>query len=115
MASYSRPDILAETVTPFRVLVLALVPLAACWQLFAHPLVTPSGMLATAAVALAGLALAFVAQAARLGTAVTARPLTSRARALREKSRGAVFQRQLDPDSAGHERPRAPSAVPAAA
>jgi Family of unknown function (DUF6412) len=34
---------------------------------------------------------------------------------LRAKSLGAVFQRQLNPDAAGHVRPRAPGAVPAAA
>ena len=101
----------AAVVPPFRALVLALACLAACW----HPLVTPSGVLAIAAVTLAGLALAFMAHAARIGVAVTARPLTSRAAALREKSRAAVFQRQLNPDAAGHERPRAPSAAPAAA
>jgi Family of unknown function (DUF6412) len=106
---------MAATVAPVRALVLALASLAACWQILAHPLVTPSGVLAGAAVALAGLALAFLAHAAWVGTALTARPLTSRASALREKSRAAVFQRQLNPDSAGHERPRAPSAGLAAA
>jgi len=37
------------------------------------------------------------------------------AAALREKSWSAAFQRQRDPDAAGRARPRAPSAVPAAA
>ena len=106
---------MAATTTPFRGLVLALVSLAACWQVLADPSARASGVLTVAAVALAGLALAFLAHAARLGVAVTSRPLTGQASALREKSRGAVFQRQLDPDSAGHARPRAPAAVQAAA
>ena len=38
-----------------------------------------------------------------------------RASALREKSWGAAFLRQRDPDAAGRARPRAPSAAPAAA
>ena len=45
----------------------------------------------------------------------TARPLTGQGVALREKSWSAAFQRQRDPDAAGRPRPRAPSAVPAAA
>ena len=96
-------------------LAMTLLPLAACWQLIAHSMVSPSHMLAFAAVVLAGLALAFLAHGARIAAAVTTRPLTSLASALREKSRGAVFQRQLNPDAAGHPRPRAPGAVPAAA
>jgi hypothetical protein len=106
---------LAGTVALLRALALAFAPLAACWQLVAHPLMTPSGMLGFAAVVLAGLALAFLAHGARIAAAGTAHPLTGRASALREKARGAVFQRQLDPDAAGRSRPRAPSAVPAAA
>ena len=42
-------------------------------------------------------------------------PLLQQAVAMRRKSWGAVFQRQLNPDAAGHARPRAPSAAPAAA
>jgi hypothetical protein len=79
-----------------------------------HP-PTASNMIAIAAVVLASLALAFLAHADRAATAVTARPLTGRASALREKARGAVYQRQINPDAAGHSRPRAPSAAPAAA
>ncbi len=85
------------------------------WQLSTHSLATPHGLMALAALALAGMALAFLAHAARIATAVTARPLTGRAAALRTKAWSAVFQRQLNPDAAGHARPRAPSAVPAAA
>lgn len=110
-----RSEFLAGTLAPIRALVLALVPLAACLQFPADRPVMASGMLAIAAVALAGLALALLDRAARVGTAVTARPLTGRASALREKSRRAVFQRQLNPDAAGHQRPRAPGAGPAAA
>ncbi len=84
-------------------------------QLIAHPELTPAGMLGFAALVLAGLALAFLAHGARIAAAVTARPLSGRACALREKSRGAVFQRLLNPDAAGRTRPRAPSAAPAAA
>jgi Family of unknown function (DUF6412) len=83
-------------------------------QLIAHSELTPTSMLAFAAIVLAGLALAFLAHGARTA-AVTARPLSARACALREKSRGAVYQRLLNPDAAGRTRPRAPSAAPAAA
>jgi hypothetical protein len=72
-------------------------------------------MLAALAIVLAGLAVALLAHGAHIAAAVTAQPLSSRARALRKKSWSAVFQRQLNPDSPGHSRPRAPSAVPAAA
>jgi Family of unknown function (DUF6412) len=96
---------------------LAAAPLAfaAGWQLLSQPHSGPAAMLAVATVVLAGLALAVLAHGTRLGTAVTAGPLTSRASALRAKSAGAVFQRQRDPDAAGHARPRAPGAIPAAA
>jgi hypothetical protein len=88
---------------------------AAGWQVITHSAATPSGLVALTALALAGLALAFLAHAARIAAAVTARPLTGRVEALRRKSWCAVFQRQINPDAAGHIRPRAPSAVPAAA
>jgi len=96
---------------------LAAAPLAlpAGWQLLSQPHSGPAAMLAVATVVLAGLALAVLAHGTRLGSAVTAGPLTSRASALRAKSAGAIFQRQRDPDAAGHARPRAPGAVPAAA
>jgi hypothetical protein len=103
------------TVPTLRTIAAALVPVAVYWQLISHPLASPGRMLAFAAVVLAGLALAFLAHGARIATAVTTRPLTGRACALREKSRGAVFQRQRDPDAAGHVRPRAPGPLPAAA
>ena len=73
-----------------------------------------SGLMALAAVALTGMVVAFLAHGARIAAAVTARPLV-RAVALREKSWSAAFQRQLNPDAPGRARPRAPSAVPAAA
>ena len=99
-----------------RALAVALLTLAACWQPILHPPVSPSGVLAVAAVALAGLAVAaLLAHGTRLTSAVTVGPLRGRASALRAKSQGAVFQRQLNPDAAGHVRPRAPGAVPAAA
>jgi hypothetical protein len=106
-----------------RMLTAALLSLLVCWQLAVHSTTTPfghspaasSGMLAVAALVLTGLALAFLAHAARIATAVTTRPLTGRATALRAKSRGARPQRALDPDAPGHIRPRAPGAVLAAA
>lgn len=98
-----------------RTLAVALLTLAACWQLVADPPTSPSAMLAFAAVTLAGLGLALLAHGTRITGTISASPLTSRASALREKSKGAVFQRQLNPDAAGHPRPRAPGAVPAAA
>ena len=98
-----------------RALAVALLTVAACWQPILHPQVSPSGLVAVAAVALAGLAVALLAHGARIPAAVTAGPLRGRVSALRAKSLGAVFQRQLNPDAAGHVRPRAPGAVPAAA
>jgi hypothetical protein len=96
-------------------LVVAAAAVAACWHLGTQPVTSPSGLAAIAAVVLTGMIIAFLALAARIGVAVTARPLTGRAAALRRKSWSAAFQRQRDPDAAGHPRPRAPSAVPAAA
>ena len=93
----------------------ALLPFVTGSQLLAHSELSPTGMLTFAAVVLAGLALALLAHGARIAATVTARPLSGRACALREKSRGAVFQRLLNPDAAGRTRPRAPSAAPAAA
>jgi Family of unknown function (DUF6412) len=75
----------------------------------------PSGLLAVAAIALTGMLVALIARNAGIATALTALPLTSRVAGLREKAWLARFQRQLDPDAAGRARPRAPSAVPAAA
>jgi hypothetical protein len=88
---------------------------ASVWPVAVHPPAAPSGLMALAALALAGMILAFFAHAARIAAAVTARPLTGRAEALRRKSFCAVFQRQLNPDAAGHIRSRAPSAAPAVA
>jgi hypothetical protein len=72
-------------------------------------------MTALAATLLAGVLLAAVALAARAAVATLATPLISRSAALREKSWCAGFLRQRDPGAAGRPRPRAPSAVPAAA
>ena len=74
-----------------------------------------SGLMALAAVAVTGMFVAFLSHGARIAAVVTARPLTGRAAALREKSWAAAFQRLRDPDAPGRARPRAPSAVPAAA
>jgi hypothetical protein len=90
--------------------------LTGSWLPAGHVATSPavSGLMALAAVALAGMVVAFLAHGARIAAAVTARPLV-RAVALREKSWSAAFQRQLNPDAPGRARPRAPSAVPAAA
>jgi len=97
-------------------LVSALTQLIGYWLPAGHVAATPSasGLMAVAAIALAGMLAAFLAHGARIAAVVTARPLV-RAATLREKSWSAAFQRQLNPDAAGRARPRAPSAVPAAA
>jgi len=83
--------------------------------LTAHADARPSAVLAIAAAALAGAIITLLAQSAWLASALQEGPLLQRAAALRRKSWSAVFQRQLNPDAAGHVRPRAPSAAPAAA
>jgi hypothetical protein len=92
-----------------------LAELAGYWPVSGHAVATPSSLMAVAAIALTGVIISFLAQGARIAAAVTDRPLTGRAAAQREKSWSAAFQRQLDPDAPGRARPRAPSAVPAAA
>lgn len=91
--------------------------LADLWQATGHLLLAPSGTAVTAlAVAvLIGALAACLACANLIGRISSAIPLTGRASALREKSWRAGFLRQRDPDAAGRPRPRAPSAVPAAA
>ena len=98
--------------------VLAL--LADLWRVTGHLLVAPSALTGLAVTALAVTVLAgalavCLASGARIGRIAEAIPLLSRAAALREKSWRAGFLRQRDPDAAGRPRPRAPSAVPAAA
>ena len=82
--------------------------------------VSPSGLTALAAAVLAGAVLAtavlaLLTSVASLSRTTAALPMIRRASALREKSWGAAFLRQRDPDAAGRSRPRAPSAAPAAA
>lgn len=96
------------------VLAIASADLVGSWQLTAHQ-ATPSAVLAMAAVALAGIAIALLAQARRPASALAAGLLVQRAAALRRRSWGAAFQRQRNPDAAGQPRPRAPSAALAAA
>lgn len=96
-------------------LAAAIAQLASCWQTASHALTTPSGLMALAALTLTGMVIAILAHGARIAAAVTGRPQISRVAALRRKSWCAAYQRQLNPDAAGHARPRAPSAVPAAA
>jgi uncharacterized membrane protein len=93
---------------------------AALMQLAGHALATPSSVMAVAATLLAttvatGVLAAILALAARAARTEAVGPLVSRASALREKSWCAAFLRQRDPDAPGRARPRAPSAVPAAA
>ena len=96
--------------------IIAAAALAARWlPPMAQADSRPSAALAIAAVALACTIITLLAQAAWLAGALQDGPLLQRAAALRRKSWSAVFQRQLNPDAAGHARPRAPSAVPAAA
>ena len=80
---------------------------------------SPSGLTALAGTVLAGAmlaaVLALIASVASPSQESAAQPLIRRASALREKSWGAAFLRQCDPDAAGRSRPRAPSAAPAAA
>jgi uncharacterized membrane protein len=80
--------------------------------------VSPSGswgVTALAATVLAGAmfaaVLALLASVASDCRATAAMPMIRRASALREKSWGAAFLRQRDPDAAGRARPRAPSAA----
>jgi hypothetical protein len=80
-----------------------------------HALPLASELIAIAAVTLAGAVISTLARSARLASAEQAGALLKRALAERRKSRGAVFQRQRNPDAAGRARPRAPSAAPAAA
>jgi hypothetical protein len=70
-------------------------------QLAGYAVTSPSGLMALAAIALTSMLVAFLAHGARIAAAVTARPLTGRGVALREKSWSAAFQRQRDPDAAG--------------
>jgi uncharacterized membrane protein len=81
--------------------------------------VSPSGLTAMAGAVLAGAVfaavLALLTSVASLSRATAALPMVRRASALREKSWGAAFLRQRDPDAAGRPRPRAPSAAQAAA
>jgi hypothetical protein len=111
-----RAQVIAPSAAAIRYLLAVASPaLAACWQLASHSLSTPSGLMAIAAVALAGAAIALLCQTATPGDLTAAGPMVRRAIALRRKSWGAVFQRQLNPDAAGRTRPRAPSVAPTAA
>jgi O-antigen/teichoic acid export membrane protein len=96
-------------------LAITAAQLAACWPLAGHPQTASAGVLAIAALALAGALVAVLAHTHVPGSAIAAGPLLRRAVALRRRSWGAAFQRQRDPDAAGRARPRAPSAAPAAA
>jgi hypothetical protein len=81
----------------------------------AHDLPLTSELIAIAALTLAGAVIAMLARSARLASAEQAGALLQRDLSERRKSRGAVFQRQRNPDAAGRARPRAPSAALAAA
>jgi hypothetical protein len=112
--------LLAEVVVALPAFSGVLAVLAGLWRVMGHLVFAPSGLSAVAVTVLAGAVLAgvlavWVAGRVRLGRLSAAVPLISRATALREKSWRAAFLRQRDPDAAGRPRPRAPSAVPAAA
>jgi hypothetical protein len=81
--------------------------------------ISPSGLTALAGAVLAGAVfaavLALLISMASVSRSTAALPMIRRASALREKSWGAAFLRQRDPDAAGRPRPRAPSAAQAAA
>jgi hypothetical protein len=74
-----------------------------------------SGLMVLAAITLTSMLVALLAQGARIAAAAAAVPLGCRAAALRAKSWRAGFLPQCDPDAPGRARPRAPTAVPAAA
>lgn len=96
--------------------ILAAAALAARWlPPTAQAYSRPSAALAIAAVVLACAIITLLAQPAWLAGALRDGPLLQRAAALRRKSWAAAFQRQRNPDAAGHARPRAPSTIPAAA
>jgi hypothetical protein len=92
-----------------------LVMLAGLLRDLAQLAVSPSGLTALAATVLAGAmfvaVLALLTSVASASRATAALPMIRRASALREKSWGAAFLRQRDPDAAGRARPRAPSAA----
>ena len=112
----SGPSVLrAQLAVIAGMLAIAAAELTASWQLASHGIASPARMMAVAALGLAAVIVALLARSAWLASAITAGPLQRRAVALRRKSWGAAFQRQLNPDAAGHARPRAPSAVPTAA
>lgn len=115
-ASGSGPAVLAGLLRDLTQLVLSPWVLHS-WAL--HPsALHPSALALAAATVLAGAVLVagLVLVTSVAGVSGTAAlPLLRRARALREKSWRAAFLRQRDPDAAGRARPRAPSAVPAAA
>jgi uncharacterized protein DUF6412 len=82
---------------------------------FTGTALTGGGLLAAVGLTLAALVLALMAQSGRLASALATGPQQQRTAALRRKSWGAVYQRQLNPDAAGRARPRAPGAATAAA
>lgn len=96
-----------------------LAMLAGLLRDLAQVAVSPSGLTALAGAVLAGAMLAAVlallTSVVRVSRTTAALPMIRRASALREKSWGAAFLRQRDPDAAGRARPRAPSAAQAAA
>jgi len=94
--------------------------IVAVWLIAGQMLATPAGVPALAATMLATTVLAAVLVAMlALGGLLTRAALPAqqigRAAALRRKTWSAAFIRQRDPDAAGRNRPRAPSAGPAAA
>jgi uncharacterized membrane protein YcjF (UPF0283 family) len=95
--------------------------LALLWQVAEHLLTvlmwadTPqrAAMLGVAVLAVA--VIGSLAVVASVAGATAGLPVLRRVAALRQKSWHVAFLRQRDPDARGRTRPRAPSAVPAAA
>jgi Family of unknown function (DUF6412) len=84
-------------------------------QLLLSDPVTPQRLAALAVVVLAVVAAGCVAAAVRVDRATAAIPVVRSVTALRGKSWRVAFLRLRDPGARGRPRPRAPSAVPAAA
>jgi hypothetical protein len=103
-----------------------LAALSRLWQLAVHlPAVLAwadspqrAALLTVAVLAVAVLAVELAgsrALSARLAVALGATPVRRRVAALQRRSWQVAFLPQRDPDARGHSRPRAPSAVQAAA
>lgn len=96
-------------------LVTVIAGLLGVAQLPAEMLTGPAGLVALAAVAVAGLVTAAYWYSHAGRRAGPTSPTFARAAALREQTRHTAFLRQRDPAAPGRPRPRAPSASRTAA